>query len=44
MISHKLYREHTVQHGNSYVKDILRIGRDLSKMIIVDNTAENFKL
>ena len=44
MISHKLYREHTVQHGNSYVKDISRIGRDLSKMIIVDNKAENFKL
>ena len=44
VISHKLYREHTVQHGNSYVKDISRIGRDLSKMIIVDNKAENFKL
>ena len=44
VISHRLYREHTVNHENSYVKDISRLGRDLNKMIIIDNMAENFKL
>lgn len=44
VISYRLYREHTVSHENSYVKDISKIGRHLSKIIIVDNMAENFKL
>lgn len=44
VICHRFYREHTVQHENSYVKDISKIGRDLKKMIIIDNMAENFKL
>ena len=29
---------------NYYVKDLSRIGRELERMIIVDNIAENFQL
>ena len=38
------YRKHATKHGNAFVKDLSRIGRDLSKVIIVDNVAENFQL
>lgn len=43
-ISYKLYRQHALPFRGYYVKDLSRIGRDLSKMIIVDNIAENFAL
>mmetsp|Transcript_32557 Transcript_32557/g.56339 ORF Transcript_32557/g.56339 Transcript_32557/m.56339 type:complete len:330 (-) Transcript_32557:3-992(-) len=43
-IKHRLYRHHTVQEGNVYLKDLSRTGRDLASTIIVDNVAENFKL
>ena len=38
------YREHCVVYGNNFVKDISRIGRDIKKMIIVDNNENNFLL
>jgi Dullard-like phosphatase family protein len=38
------FREHTVIYGNDFVKDISRIGRDIKKIIIVDNSENNFKL
>ena len=41
-ISHRLYIQHAVPMGTYYVKDLSRIGRDLSKTLIVDNIAENF--
>lgn len=41
-ISYRLYRQHALPMGTFYVKDLSRIGRDLSKIIIVDNIAENF--
>lgn len=40
----KLYREHAVVIGKDFVKDISRIGRDLKKIIIVDNMGMNFRL
>eukprot|EP00826_Nyctotherus_ovalis_P065819 TRINITY_DN968_c0_g2_i11.p6 TRINITY_DN968_c0_g2~~TRINITY_DN968_c0_g2_i11.p6 ORF type:complete len:110 (-),score=37.82 TRINITY_DN968_c0_g2_i11:238-567(-) len=44
VISHRLYRQHALPYGSNYIKDLTRIGRPLSKMIIVDNLAENFQL
>ena len=41
-ISARLYRQHTLPDGNVFVKDLSRVGRDLSRIIIVDNVAENF--
>ncbi len=43
-IKYRLYRQHAVPLGNGYAKDLSRIGRDLSKIIIVDNVADNFQL
>lgn len=44
-ITHRLYRQHTsATNGNYHVKDISKLGRDLSKTIIVDNIPENFQL
>ena len=42
-ISHRLYRQHTTQVGEVFTKDLGRLGRDLSKMVIVDNLSENFE-
>lgn len=41
-IEARFYRQHAFPLGGFYVKDLSRIGRDLSKTIIVDNIAENF--
>jgi CTD small phosphatase-like protein 2 len=39
-----MYRQHALPYGPIFVKDLSRIGRDLSRTIIVDNVAENFQL
>ena len=49
LITHRLYRQHTVNRSktNPYpliIKDLSKIGRPLTKTIIVDNLAENFLL
>ena len=41
---YNLYREHSFLCGKEFLKDISRIGRDMKKIIIVDNIANNFKL
>ena len=38
------FREHSVIAGNDFVKDISRIGRDMKKIIIIDNMEQNFRL
>lgn len=44
LIVARLYRQHAIQAGLHFVKDLSLLGRDLSKVIIVDNVAENFQL
>ena len=44
VISYRLYRQHTISIGNSNVKDLTKLGRDLRYVIIVDNCLENFAL
>ena len=42
--SKRLYRQHTVLMNNSYVKDLTKLGRELNKIIIVDNEKSSFCL
>ena len=41
---YNLYREHSFLCGKEFLKDISRIGRDMKKIIIIDNISNNFKL
>ena len=41
---YRLYRIHTIVINNDFVKDLSRLGRDLSRTIIVDNMEQNYKL
>lgn len=44
IISKRFYRKDTDLINNEYtVKDLLKIDRDLRKIIIIDNLPENFK-
>ena len=43
-VSARLYRNHTTKYGDGYVKDLSKLGRDLKRVVIVDNCAENFCL
>ena len=43
-ISYKLYRQHTNFINGFNIKDLSKLGRDISKVIIVDNIEENFSL
>ena len=40
----RLYRVHATKIGNKFIKDLSKIGRDLSKTLIVDNNPHSFKL
>ena len=42
LIDYKLYREHTYDYNGVNVKDLSKLGRDLKKIIIIDNIAENY--
>ena len=44
IIKYRLYRKHVTVVGFSVYKDLSKLGRDLSKIIIVDNFKENFKI
>jgi Dullard-like phosphatase family protein len=44
IIKYRLYRQHTTILGFSVYKDLTKLGRDLSKVIIIDNLKENFKM
>ena len=43
-ISHILYRESTTSHNGLNTKNLLRLGRDMSKTIIIDNLKSCFQL
>ena len=42
LIDYKLYREHTYDYNGINVKDLSKLGRDLKKIIIIDNIEENY--
>jgi CTD small phosphatase-like protein 2 len=45
IFDHRLYRENTIPNDEGvYIKDLSKIGRNLQKIIIVDNTKENYEL
>ena len=44
IFDYNLSREHSLLCGNQFIKDISRIGRDMRRIIIIDDKANNFKL
>ena len=42
-IRYRFYREHCIYEGTKTVKKLVRIGRDLNKIIFVDNIKYNAK-
>lgn len=38
VVSHRLFRESCVMHGQAYVKDMSKLGRKMKDIIIVDNS------
>ena len=43
LFDYNLYREHCALIGNKFIKDISRIGRDMKKIIMVDDVNENLE-
>ena len=44
LIDHRLYRQRTNMNGGVNIKDLSKLGRNLEKIIIVDNIEENYQL
>ena len=44
VINYKLYRKHTEQVNGIFIKDLSKLGRDISKVLIIDNNKDNFSL
>ena len=44
LISSRLYREHCIPFRRQLVKDLSLLGRPLSSVVIVDNSAKSFLL
>ena len=43
LFDYNLYREHCVLVGREFIKDISRIGRDMKKVIMVDDLPDNLR-
>jgi CTD small phosphatase-like protein 2 len=43
-IEFRLYRHHAIQTNTGFIKDLSRLGRDIRKVIMIDNLAHNFQL
>mmetsp|Transcript_133643 Transcript_133643/g.303050 ORF Transcript_133643/g.303050 Transcript_133643/m.303050 type:complete len:463 (+) Transcript_133643:534-1922(+) len=43
-VHYRIYRQHALPWGPLYVKDLSRLGRDMEKILIIDNVQENFML
>ena len=41
---HRLYKQHTKFNGKYYIKDLSKLGRDIRRILIIDNISQNFKL
>merc|ERR1719326_990855 len=44
LVHHRLYRQHALPWGPIFVKDLSKLGRELDRMMIIDNVQENFML
>ena len=44
LIDYRLYRQHTTSINGINIKDLSRLGRDMNKIIIIDNIEENYQL
>ena len=44
VINYKLYRKHTEQINGVFIKDLSKLGRDINKVVIIDNNKDNFSL
>ncbi len=42
VLTHRLFRQHCVHHRGNFVKDLSRLGRDVSQTIIVDNSPASY--
>jgi TFIIF-interacting CTD phosphatase-like protein len=42
LVAHRLYRSSTRFKAGTYLKDLSRLGRDLSRCLIIDNMEDNF--
>ena len=43
-IKYRLYRQHIMKIRNTLIKDLSKLGRDLKKILIIDNCSDNYSL